>query len=58
MKPKPIMFHVGSAFAFRLAFSCAINLGMMFQYNFGPTTFASDRAFEELRNARVPIRSL
>ena len=34
------------------------NLGMMFQYNFGPTTFASARAFEELRNARVPIRSL
>ena len=34
------------------------NLGMMFQYNFGPTRFASDRAFEELRNARVPIRSL
>ena len=58
MKPKPIMFHVRSAFAFRLAFSCAINLGMMFQYNFGPTTFASARAFEELRNARVPIRSL
>ena len=34
------------------------NLGMMFQYNFGSTTFASARAFEELRNARVPIRSL
>jgi hypothetical protein len=30
--------------------------GMMFQYNFGKTTFASDRAFEELRGARVPIR--
>jgi hypothetical protein len=33
-----------------------INAGMMFQYNFGKTTFASDRAFEELRGARVPIR--
>ncbi len=32
------------------------NAGMMFQYNFGKTTFASDRAFEELRGARVPIR--
>jgi hypothetical protein len=31
------------------------NLGMMFQYNFGKTAFASDRAFEELRGARVPI---
>ena len=48
----------GPGSTFRLAFSCAINLGMMFQYNFGPTTFASDRVFEELRNARVPIRSL
>jgi len=28
---------------------------MMFQYNFGGTRFASDRAFEELRGARVPI---
>jgi len=26
MKPKPILFHVRSAFAFRLAFSCAITL--------------------------------
>ncbi len=25
------------------------NAGMMFQYNFGKTAFASDRAFEELR---------
>lgn len=32
------------------------NVGMMFQYNFGRTAFASDRAFEELRGARVPIR--
>jgi hypothetical protein len=33
------------------------NLAMMFQYNFGKsTTFASDRAFEELRGVRVPIR--
>jgi hypothetical protein len=32
------------------------NLGTMFQYNFGKTTFASDRAFEDLRVARVPIR--
>jgi hypothetical protein len=32
------------------------NIGMMFQHNFGGTTFASDRAFEELRGARVPIR--
>jgi hypothetical protein len=32
------------------------NLGTMFQYNFGKTTFASDRAFEDLRGARVPIR--
>jgi hypothetical protein len=31
------------------------NLGMMFQYNFGKTSFASDRAFEELRGARVPV---
>jgi len=29
---------------------------MMFQYNFGKTAFASDRAFEELRGARVPLR--
>ena len=32
------------------------NLGMMFQYNFGSTTFASDRAFSDLRNVRVPVR--
>lgn len=32
------------------------NAGMMFQYNFGKTAFASDRAFEELRGARVPLR--
>jgi hypothetical protein len=31
------------------------NLGMMFQYNFGRTFFASDRAFEQLKNARVPL---
>jgi len=33
-----------------------INAGVLFQYNFGKNTFASDRAFEELRGARVPIR--
>jgi hypothetical protein len=27
----------------------------MFQYNFGKTTFGSERAFEELRGARVPV---
>ena len=32
------------------------NAGVLFQYNFGKNTFASDRAFEELRGARVPIR--
>jgi len=33
------------------------NLGMMFQYNFAAkASFASDRAFDELQNARVPIR--
>jgi hypothetical protein len=32
------------------------NMAMMFQYNFGKTKFASDRAFEELRGVRVPIR--
>jgi hypothetical protein len=32
------------------------SVGMLFQYNFGKTTFASDRAFEELRGVRVPIR--
>ena len=32
------------------------NAGMMFQYNFGKTAFASDRAFEELRGTRVPLR--
>ena len=31
-------------------------LGLTFQYNSGQTTFASDRAFEELRGARVPTR--
>ena len=30
--------------------------GLMFLYNFGKTTFASDRAFEEMRGARVPTR--
>jgi hypothetical protein len=30
--------------------------GMLFQYNFGPTTFASDRALQEMRRVRVPIR--
>ena len=34
------------------------NVGMMFQYNFGKTGFASDRAFEQLRNVRIPIRGL
>ena len=32
------------------------NVGLMFQHNFGKTAFASDRAFEELRGARVPVR--
>ena len=32
------------------------NAGVLFQYNFGKNTFASDRAFEELRGTRVPIR--
>jgi hypothetical protein len=33
------------------------NIGMMVQYNFGRATeFASDRAFEELRGVRVPVR--
>jgi hypothetical protein len=32
------------------------NAGMMFQYNFGRTAFASDRAFEHLRGVRVPVR--
>jgi hypothetical protein len=32
------------------------NIGMIFQYNFGKTTFASDSAFEEMRGARVPIK--
>jgi hypothetical protein len=31
---------------------------MMFQYNFGKTAFASERAFEQLRNVRIPIRGL
>jgi hypothetical protein len=29
---------------------------VMFQYNFGKTIFASDRAFEELRGARFQFR--
>ena len=28
---------------------------MMFQYNFGKSVVASDRAFEDLRGARLPI---
>jgi hypothetical protein len=32
------------------------SIATLFQFNFGQTTFASDRAFEQLRNARVPIR--
>ena len=32
------------------------NAGLVFQYNFGRTAFASDRAFEELRGVRVPVR--
>jgi len=32
------------------------NAGLMFQYNFGKTEFASDRAFEELQGVRVPVR--
>lgn len=31
------------------------NIAMVFQYNFGGKKFASDRAFEELQSARVPI---
>jgi hypothetical protein len=31
-------------------------VGMVFQYNFGRTSFASDRAFEELKGVRVPFR--
>ena len=31
------------------------DVAMMFQYNFGKTSFASDRAFEQLRNVRVPV---
>jgi hypothetical protein len=31
------------------------NIGTMLQYNFGKTTFGSERAFEELRGARVPV---
>ena len=30
--------------------------GMLLQYNFGKTAFASDRAFEQLRGVRVPVR--
>jgi hypothetical protein len=32
------------------------DVGMVFQYNFGRTGFASDRAFEELKGVRVPVR--
>ena len=32
------------------------NAGLVFQYNFGRSAFASDRAFEELRGVRVPVR--
>jgi hypothetical protein len=32
------------------------NVGVMFQYNFGKTDFASDRAFEALKGVRVPFR--
>ena len=32
------------------------HIGMMVQYNFGKTKFASDRAFEEMRGARLPIK--
>jgi hypothetical protein len=31
-------------------------VGVMFQYNFGKTDFASDRAFEALKGVRVPFR--
>lgn len=31
------------------------NVGMMFQYNLGKTRFASDQAFDELRNVRLPV---
>ena len=32
------------------------NIGMMLQYNFGGTTFASDHAFDEMKGVRVPFR--
>jgi hypothetical protein len=32
------------------------DVAMVFQYNFGRTSFASDRAFEELKGVRVPVR--
>jgi hypothetical protein len=32
------------------------NVALIFQYNFGHTTFASDRAFEALIGARAPAR--
>ena len=32
------------------------NVGVLFQYNFGKTEFASDAAFEQLQNARTPTR--
>jgi hypothetical protein len=31
------------------------NIGMMFQYNFGRLSFASDHAFDELKGVRVPV---
>jgi len=31
------------------------NVGMMFQYNFGKTRFASDQAYDGLRNVRLPV---
>jgi hypothetical protein len=32
------------------------DVALIFQYNFGRTSFASDRAFDALRGTRVPIR--
>ncbi len=31
------------------------DVGMVFQYNFGKTSFASDRAFEDLNRVRTPV---
>ncbi len=31
------------------------DVGLVFQYNFGKTSFASDRAFEHLNGVRVPF---